>query len=194
MTLTTTKLLVSRFRLIDHGATGAVDYEDGGKDLGQAVSHAVVGLERVMEHVTSPRTGATWSDGSQVGENLIFEIVLGHRSADVLKLAHRARYDSTKTLLLAQTIAKPGHLVKKAGLTTRLQVRPVIDQNSDIRVDMPHLFIPHAYCIAIGPRQYNEREHMMEGTVLTIVGYTDSAGVTHYEGDPYDFPEYEVEP
>lgn len=186
MALTTDKPIVARYKLIDHAASGSSNYSTGGTDLGHVLSHAVVGLHRDMENLTKQIYGTHWVDGVFLGENVTIEVVLGQRSSDVLKLMSRTHWQNSvgSGLLLKAPQIKPGYRVKANSYTTRLQIRPVI-QAGTVDNALPHLYLPHAFCIDVGPRQYNDKGKHFEATVLTIVGYYDETnGYAYVEGDP----------
>lgn len=202
MALDTTNPIVSQFRLIDLGASGTVvgGYDTGGSDLGHVLSHGAVGMLRDMENEVKQTSGTHWVDGNFHGENLVFEVVLGQRSSDVLKLGWNPHWLASNSGLLnsAPQIAL-GHGVKRAGRCTRLLVRPVKQgvNPKALVIDKarPALLLPYAYCIKVGAVQYSEHGKMLEAAVLTVVSYWDAVnGLNRYWGDPDTFPDIEPEP
>lgn len=203
MALDVANPFVVQYRLIDLGASGDVvgGYVSGGTDLGHVLSHAAVGFERDIENLVKQTSGTHWVDGVFAGENVTLEIVLGQRSADVLKLGSRTHYDATQDSgkLIAAHKIPLGHRVKANSYCTRLLIRPVKEGTNPkalIHDDrFPALLIPYAFCVAVGPRQYNENGKFFEATVLTIVSYWDETnGLNRYEGAVSTFPDIEPEP
>lgn len=186
MALVTDKPTVIRYKLIDHAASGSSNYNTGGTDLGHVLSHAAVGFHRDTENLVKQTSGTHWIDSVFLGENVTIEVVLGQRSSDVLKLASRPQWQNSvgSGLLLKGPQMKPGYRAKANSYTTRLQLRPVV-QAGTVDNTLPHLFLPYAWCIDVGPRQYNDKGRHFEATVLTIVAlYDETNGVAVYEGDP----------
>jgi hypothetical protein len=201
MTLDTSNPFTVQYRLVDLGASGNVagGYDTGGTDLGHVLSHAAVGFARDMENLVKQTSGTNWVGSSYGGENILLEVVLGQRSSAVLKIGSRTHWKSGNSgLLVADHVIPLGHDVVRNGYCTRLLVRPVkfgVNPKALI-IDktLPALLIPKAFCVKVGPRQYNEQGKFFEATVLTIAGYWDaSAGLNRYEGDVSTFPVIEDE-
>lgn len=202
MALDVANPIAAQYRLIDLGASGAVSggYNTGGTDLGHVLSHAAVAMSRDVENEVKQTSGTHFVDGSFMGENLILEVVLGQRSSDVLKLGYNPHWVSSNSgLLNGAPQIKLGHGVKRSGRCTRLLVRPVKPGTNPkalvIDTTRPALLLPYAYCIKVGPVQYNERGKLMEAAVLTIVSYWDETnGLNRYWGDVATFPSIEGAP
>lgn len=188
--LETSQMHVTPFRLFNHGASGASSFTSGGTDLGEVLSIAPVGYDTVMEQITRQTSGPHLWDGRLLATNVTLEVVLGQRTSDVLKLMHRHHWASGNSgLLLGVPQVKPGHLVKTGGYTTRLQVAAMNDAGSARITTRPHLYLPNAFCIAVGPHQFARGGRFLEAAVMTIVAYwNDTLGANAYEGDPATFP------
>lgn len=191
MALDTTTPHVTPFALIDHGVSGSSNYTTGGTNLGLVLSHAIVGYEREGEVVTRPGiSGIVPWDYRWLGDIVTLQVVLGLRTSDVLKLAHRPKWASTNSgLLLGVDQLKKGQRVRSAGKTTRLQIRAMNDDGSAAITTRPHLYLPKAFCIGVEARQWSRQGSLLEASVLTILGLTDDDdSPPFYEGDAGTFP------
>lgn len=193
MGLDTSNAHVTPFILLDHGNSGSSTYTAGGTNLGEVLSHAPVGMEREGEHVFKQTAGRHPTDYRWLGDVVTLEVVLAKRTSDVLKLMNRPQWKSTNSgLLIGAHDMKPGRRVKANSKTTRLHVCPVSDDYATRLTSgtfRPHLYIPYAFCVHVGPRQFSRHGKLFEAAVLTILAlYDETNGVCAYEGDPSTFP------
>jgi hypothetical protein len=190
VTLNSTTPHVTPFKLIDHGNSGASTFASGGTDLGEVLSHAVVGFEREGENVYKQTAGRHPTDYRWLGDVATLEVVLAARSSDVLKLMNRPQWVSTNSgLLVGAHQLKPGRRVKANSKTTRLHVAAMNDAMDTRLTTRPHLYIPYAFCVHVGPRQFALHGKLFEAAVLTILAlYDETNGVCVYEGDYATFP------
>lgn len=190
MALDTTSPHVTPFRLIDHGFSGSSNYTTGGTDLGEVLSHAVVGRHLETEFVYKQTFGRNPVDVRVLGVAETIEVVLGVRSSAVLKLIHPWHWAAANSgLEIAANQVGWGRRAKANSKTTRLQLAPMNDDFSARIATKPNTFYPHAFCVDSGPRQYSLHGKFFEATVLTIVALMDeAAGLASYEGDPANFP------
>lgn len=180
-------------RLYDHGFSGTSDFvadHANATALGDVLSHAVVGFEREVEFVYKQTAGRHPVDLRWLGDVITLEVVLAARSSAVLKLINRPVWASTNSGLLVGTQQlKPGQRVKLNSKTTRLQIAAMADDYSARNLNKPHLYIPYAFCMKIGPRQWNQHGKLLEATVATIIALWDETNLVNgYEGDPSVFP------
>lgn len=191
MALDTTTPHVTPFALVDHGASGASDFTSGGTNLGLVLSHALVNYAREGEVLTRPGvSGIVPWDYRWLGDVATLQVVLGLRTSDVLKLAHRPKWVSSNSgLLLGADQLKKGRRMRAAGYATRLQIRAMNDAGAAAVSTRPHLYLPKAICIGVEARQWSRKDSLLEAAVLTILGFTDDDDTPpFYEGDPASFP------
>ncbi len=186
MAMDKTTILTVPYALINHGSSGAVNYSTGGTDVGEVLHHAAKGLERQVEVVSSQKYPGA-DDGRWLADVTIFDVIIGQRTDEFMKAAYKPQYQSGTPTLIGAAQIKPGHLLRRGGHTWRFQVR-AIDADGAVVTTKPSVYIPHGFVGAVGPTVWDDGEHHLQATVLTILCFNDSTGVPYYEDIPANLP------
>ena len=186
MVMDKTTAFTAPFRLINHGAAGAINYSTGGTFVGETLHHAGKGIDRQFEAVSYlARPGR--DDARWLGDVAIYEVIIGHRTDEFMKLAYKPQYQTGTPTLIGPAQIKQGHLLRRGGHTWRLQVRAV-DEVGAVVTTKPSVYIPHAFVAQVGPTVWDEGQMHLQATVMTIVCLNDSSGTPYYEDIPANLP------
>lgn len=188
MAMDKTTIFAAPFKLINHGASGAVNYSSGGTHVGEVLHHATKGLDRIGEFVTRPIHGPVPWDFAWLADVALFEVIIGQRTDEFMKQAYRPQYQTGTPTLIGTPQIKPGHLVRKGGYTHRLQIRPVVAAGT-IDDTKPSVYIPYGFVVQVGATVWDEGELHQSATILTIAAFVDeSTNAPYYEGTTADLP------
>lgn len=188
MAMDKTTIFSAPFKLINHGASGAINYSTGGTAVGEVLHHGVKSLDRIGEFVTRQIHGPVPWDYAWMQDVMLYEVIIGQRTDEFMKLAYRPQYQSGTPTLIGPAQIKPGHLVRKGGKTYRLQVRAV-DAAGAVVTTKPSVYIPYAFVVQVGATVWDVGELHLQATVLTIAAFVDETDLcTYYEDIPANLP------
>lgn len=153
-------------------------YTSGGTDLGIVGSVHRAGFQHAVQTLRKQNYGAEHVDARILGTNILYQIIVEHRSTDLTEILFHNRAVSDA---YGDPSFNRGKLVT-SDETVELLVRPATTTK-------PMLYFPRAFLIACGPVLWARRAgHHLE-TVLTFIGLRDgSTTAPFYYGDYNQFP------
>lgn len=186
MAMDKTTVFAAPAKLINHGASGAINFSTGGNTVGELLHYTIKGVERMVEVLPRQDSPGAW-DGRWLGDVATLEVIVGQRTDEFMRLAYKPQYQSGTPTLIGAAQLKRGHLLKKGGHTWRLQVR-AIDDAGVADTTKPHIYIPHGFVARIGPTVWDVQGEHLAATLLTILCFNDSSGTPYYEDIPASLP------
>lgn len=153
-------------------------YTTGGTALGEKLSVVAVSYEEDLDILTRQGTGRYWAEARLLSCNLALRIVLAENSAAVLAVVHPGRVPSATNVKSRNAVLLGNRLAD----FTRFQLRPTTS-------GLPHLYLPRARIVSIGPKAWGQRDKHLEACELVVAAFYDTTlGESWYQGDPTTFP------
>ena len=148
-------------------------------DLGLIGSSHIAGFRKDVSLLSNSQRGTIVTEAKVLGINLLYSIILLNRSTEVMELMFEN--DIAGDVFKHFSAYKPGKLVT-GNETSKLLIRPTV-------ATKPHLYIPRAIVIEVGPIHWDRQIMHQEAALLQISALYDSTtGAPYFYGDPDNFP------